>query len=226
MERRKLLATLGGIGAVGLAGCLSESRSADTDQSPSSPEQTKSPTTEHSTIQRHLSIVDQDSIADSHELRVHVELLESTTTNTQPATLRVSTTNEGPRRAISVGTDGCDLFNRDRGGSKEPRGLWLYRVETMDAVDRKANKWVPAKSPEQPRVYPTYGCTPMEYEPRESVSTEYGVWDDYQVPGYLHPGTYRWEEKIQIWDNATATPGEPSSATIRWGFSLAVEKPD
>ncbi|WP_248910790.1 hypothetical protein [Halocatena marina] len=66
----------------------------------------------------------------------------------------------------------------------------------------------------------------MEYEPGESIRTEYEVWDDYQVSGYLQPNTYRWEEDIHIWEDATVTAGNPSKTTISWGFSLAVEKPD
>lgn len=124
-----------------------------------------------------------------------------------------------------MGTNGCALFNRDRGGSDEPGGLWLYRAgaKSTDSVDRKEGKWVPAKSPDQPRKYPQYLCTPVEYEPGESVHTEYEVWDNYRVPGYLQPNTYRWEEDITIRKDATATAGDPSSTTIKWGFSLAVE---
>ncbi len=146
MQRRDLLATLGGIGAVGLAGCLNRG-TAGTARS------------------RHVSIVNQDSIAEDHEIRIHAEVLESTITDAHPATLRISTTNEGPKRAISVRAGRCDLFNRGRGGSDEPRGLWLYRAESTDSMDQKGNRWMPDRSPDQHRAYATYGCAQWNTNP-------------------------------------------------------------
>jgi len=64
------------------------------------------------------------------------------------------------------------------------------------------------------------------------VSTEYVVWDDYRVEGYFEPGSYRWEEEIELWDRESwyrygdtiKTDTPPNNVT--WGFTLEVQSPD
>lgn len=214
MKRRHFLSVIGGCGVSGLAGCLSTGYHA------------AASTTGDGEIQRRVSLADQDSMADGGEIRVDVEVLEPTIADAHTARLRVTTTNEGAKRKISIGTDGCELFNRSHGGSDHPRGLWLHAAFITDHIDRKGNRWVADQPSDEPRAYPAYGCLPKEYDAGESVRNEYDVWDDYQVDGYLEPDTYRWEEDVSIWnDPSTAGDADPDT-TITWGFSLTVEKPD
>lgn len=207
MERRNLLTILGQVSVVGLAGCLSTGDTAPTNE-------------------RRVSIENQDSVPDDHDMQIQVEVLESEITDGNTARLRVTTTNMGSKRKISVDSGKCDLFNRNRGGSDSPPGLWLYHVDRTEYLDRKDDRWVPDVPSNQPRGFASYGCTPVVYDGGESVSTEYEMWDDYRVDGYLEPGTDRWEQDVFIWDDPTAEWNETPSATVTWGFSLSVEFPE
>lgn len=213
MKRRRFLSVLGVGGVAGFPGCLSSAH------------QAAGTTAGDGEIQRRVSLADQDSVADDRELRIEVEVLEPTITLAHTARLRITTANDGAERKVSIGTDGCELFNRSRGGSDRPRGLWLHAAFITDHIDREDHRWVADLPPEEPRAYPAYGCLPKEYDTGESVRNEYDVWDDYQVDGYLVPDTYRWEEEVSIWNEpSTAGNGDPDS-TIIWGFSLTVEQP-
>lgn len=211
MKRRRLLSALGSSGIIGLAGCVNAGYRA------------VGAAFGDGEIQRKVSLADQDPVADDLGLQIDVELVESTITDTQPARLRITTTNEGPERKVSIGDDRCGLLNRDGGGSDEPVGLWLYRPERARHIKREADRWVRDASPDQHHPWGMFGCRARLYEPSESVSNEYVLWDDYQVDGYLTPGTYRWEEDVEIWDGPST---DHDSTTITWGFTLAVEKPD
>ena len=219
MKRRAVVAALGGIG---LAGCVSGGPGAG--ESTSTPPATTSPPPGR-TLQRRVSLASQDVVAEEHELRLNVEVLDPTVTADRTALIRVTTTNEGPPRSLSIGRSGCDLLNRSRGGSDTPAGLWLHSPDRTEHIDRVPGKWVADRPATQGRAYPAYGCTPTTYESGNSLSNEYELWDDYRVEGYLTPGTYRWEEDIQVWKDATDAFGDDPSATLTWGFSLSVETP-
>lgn len=206
MKRRDVIIAFGGGGATGLASShVLPSVFGDED------------------VQRRVALASQDSVADDHEIRIDVEILQPTITATHTARLQITTTNKGPKRAISIGTDGCALFSRSDGGSDEPPGLWLHSYESAENITRDGNRWVRDNPTEQPRRFLAYGCHPKEYDAGESLTNEYVVWDDFLVDGYLEPGTYRWEENVSIQDEESDS-GEP--ATITWGFSLTVENPD
>lgn len=206
MMRRHVLSIFGSGGVIGLAGCLTGGSSGG------------------GSLQRQVSLADQDAVAGDHELRINVELLEPSITDTQPARVQITTTNEGPRRALSIGIDGCVLFNRDRGGSDEPPGLWLHTLETAKNIERTENRWVRDAPADQLREYLAYGCRPREYDAGESVTNKYEIWDDYRVDGYLDSGTYRWEEEVSIWHDPSSA--EEADTTLTWGFSLTNEHPD
>jgi hypothetical protein len=239
MKRRDVLVALGSATAGGLAGCVSTSKpnseSASTatqtptqssTASPTPPPTTRSRTTTRTgDRQRHVSLAAQDTIPDRHDVRIEATVVTPRATDEHPALLRITTTNEGPERAISVGTDGCHLFNRSDAGSDDPPGLWLHRPENAADIDRAGNRWVRDRPADEPRAYLAYACMPTTYAAGESVTTEYEVWDDYQVAGYLEPGTYRWEQDVQIWDTPERRMTDTPSGTVTWGFSLTVERP-
>jgi len=209
MKRRTLLTTLAGGTVAGLGGHLLAG-AADED------------------LQRRVSLASQDAVPDDYEITIDVEVVESTVTNLRPARVRITTTNEGPKRAISIrGKVGCVLFNRENGGSDEPPGLWLHEPTYANNINREDNQWVRASS-DRPRGFPLHGCRPKTYEAGESLSNEYVVWHDYRVDGYLDPGTYRWEEDVSIWEGEYDAHEDSSknSVTTTWGFSLTVEQPD
>lgn len=229
MHRRTIVVTAGGTLAGALTGCIS---STDGNESPTpthEPSTTPTPTSRKVTDearQRTVSLENQDEVPKRHRVSVDVEVLEPAITAAHTGRIRVTTTNEGPARSLSVGPDMCSLFNRSRAGSDDPAGLWLQQSEESQDANRKGERWVLDRPQSQHRGFPAYGCLPRAYESEESVSTEYEVWDDYRIEGYLQPGTYRWEEEIQIWDDTDAKDTDSPSATFTWGFSISVEKAD
>lgn len=170
-------------------------------------------------IQRHVSIVGRDPIAKDLEVRIEVEVLQSTITSNKTALLQFTTINNGPERAISIGTgQHCHIFNRADGNSDQPQGLTLRRPHSMKSIDRKGDRWELDLPSDASPGYRMYRCPPKVYAPGESVSDEYEIWHDYRVEGYLNPGIYRWEKDIRIWDTPNTEGVEPS--TITWSFTL------
>ena len=178
---------------------------------------------EESAIQRRVSLANVDDVPEKYQLSIDVKLLESTVTAEHTARLRVTTTNEGPKRKISIAEDKCSLFNRMGGLSEQP-GLILHRPSSTQWIDRAGNRWVRNRPSDEPRVIAAYGCMNRVYLTGESVVNQYLVWDDYQVDGYLSPGTYRFAEPVQIKSPNAGFEAEPT-AEFTWGFSLIVEKP-
>lgn len=221
MKRRALLGVVGVGGTILLAGCTTTGNP-DSTSSPSS--QSPSATMKPGELQRHLALAGVDEVADDRELRIEAELLDAAITDAATARVRVTTTNEGPERGLSIGTDGCDLFNRT-GGRSSPEGLWLYRADATDSIDRKDDRWVPDFAADQPRGFGGYACPTTAYATGESVTTEYEVWDDYRVSGYLEPGTYRWETEVRVWDDPAAEASDSPTSAFTWGFSLEVTDP-
>ena len=212
MRRRDFLAALSGGGiCVGSGGCLSANGA-----------ESSKTTTGGRKLPAQISLNNQDTIPDRHKLQIDVEILEREITERHTARLQITINNSGSTRALSIGNDGCELFNRQNGGSSQPAGLWLYTPEVAERIEREENRWVLAPSA-RPREFPGYGCHPTTYESGESISNEYVVWDDYDVDGYLVPDTYRWEEEVSIWDSAQGADQNPSDTSIVWGFSIQLE---
>lgn len=227
MHRRTVLIGTGGALAGALAGCTSSTDGSEPPAPPDNASTTPTATSTRSTEgtrQRTVALESQDEVPDSHRVSIDLEVLEPAITTAHTARIRLTVTNEGPARSLSVGADNCNLFNRDYAGSDDPAGLWLYQPEQTEYLDRKGEQWVPDRPQSEPRAYPMYGCLPRSYESGESVHTEYVVWDDYRVDGYLQPTTYRWEEEIEIWEERNARDTDQPSATFTWGFSLSIEK--
>ena len=213
MDRHRLLGVLGSAGATALAGCISALGP------------TARNVEDHSDDgRRRVSLVDVATVPDGLDIRTDVEMLASRVTSERTARLRLTPTNEGDRRLLSVGTGGCNPFDRRRGGSDDPPGLWLLRPELSESVDRADSRWVRDQPADEPRRYPGYGCSLVPYETGESRTVDYHLWDDYRVDGYMEPGTYRWAEEAGAWVDPDATAGDDPDATFTVGFTLRVDR--
>jgi hypothetical protein len=169
-----------------------------------------------------VSVVGIDPVPDDLDLSIDIELLEPKITADHTARLRISTTNNGPERAISLGTgQHCHPFNRTLSVS-DPAGLMLQHSGINRTNDRKENRWELDLPPDESPAYRMYGCPPRVYAVDESVNDEYGIWHDYRADGYLNPGRYRWERAVQVWDGPVTDGVEPTSE-LSWGFSLTIE---
>lgn len=205
-----------------------------TDTATDTPEGTDSPTPDGETEtasetpatdrQRTVSLASVDSVPAAHEVEMDATLLRSTVSDARTARLRITTTNTGSPRSISVARDDCGLLNRSKGGSDRPGGLWLHDPEEADRIDRDGDRWEADRDADEPRVYADYGCPKREYAAGESLSNEYVLWSDYRVEGYMEPGTYRWEEEVSVSEGETPT-GTAAENTFTWGFSLSVRAP-
>ena len=220
MNRRDLLYSVCGGSAVLMAGCSG----ASSGESSSSATDTESePTPPSGDVQRHVTLAGRDSVPDQTAIKLTAEVTQPWITAEKTALVRISATNRGSERALSVGEDRCAMFNRIQKGSDEPAGLWLYR-QLEDAPARVENKWVADKPTDETRVHAAYGCPPRAYESGETVSTTYQVWHDYREDGYLDPGEYRWEQEIKVWDDPEADGGSDPGEKFSWGFTLRVSE--
>jgi hypothetical protein len=197
-----MLATAGGIGALGVGGYAFTTVSrAGTDE-------------------RHVRLENVDSIPDVHQLRINIELLESQITDSQTARLAITTTNQGPKREISIGNESwCVILNRHHCRS-DPRGVFLYRSDRAKSLKRDGKRWIPHPS-DQWMAFNDGVCPAKTYDSEESVRTEYEVWDDHKYDGYLQPGTYRWQRRIPLYPSDIPASEAP---VVTWGFSLSMEK--
>lgn len=211
MHRRQFLTTLSGVTTVGLAGCSSAVDSV-------LPRSTPYPEGR----QRRITLDSQDMAPEEHAVSIDVELLEPTVTDDHPARLRLTTTNEGPRRALSIHQHGCSLFNRDSGLSDDPPGLVLIHPGRIPYIERPENAWVRDLPPDEHVARQSYGCAQANYDAGGSRSNEYTVWDDYRTEGYFEPGTYRWEEDVTITEPRPADRPLAELGTFSWGFALTV----
>lgn len=206
MYRRTVLARLGTAGIPAVSGCAGV---------------VEPPRRGYSGLQRRVHLVGQDTLSADLAVTIEATLLDPTVTGRRTAHLQLTTTNHGPPRALSVGTGGCVLLNRRRGGSDEPPGLWLYTVAESVRIDREGHKWVATS----PRLFFAYGCFPTVYARGDTVTNTYALWQDPEYSGYLDPGTYRWAEPVKIWADR-AHGGDDPDETVTWGFSLGIEKPE
>ncbi|WP_276258370.1 hypothetical protein [Haloglomus litoreum] len=212
MKRRTYLAAAGAAALAGLSGCKG-AVAQGTGRHLLGPD----------TDERRVTLAEVDDVPDEHEVRMEVEMLETVANADHPPRLTVTTTNEGPEQAISGGSDMCHLFNRSRAGSDDPEGLWLYRADDADDIDRRGGRWVPDRTGR--RAYAMYGCSRRLFAADESLTNEYEVWDDYRNRGYFPPGTYRWAERVEVLDDPRSD-ADTDPATFTWGFSLSVEVPE
>ena len=172
-------------------------------------------------IERRISLAGVDDVPEQHRLTIEVKLLESTVTTDHTARLRVTTTNKGAKRQISIADGRCSIFNRGEGESTPP-GLWLYRPEDAENFERDGHRWRRDRDPNgPPRGYAAYGCNSPVYATGDSITSKYLVWDDYRTAGYMNSGTYRFAVEVFLYDpnNDVETPSE---ANFTWGFDLAV----
>ncbi|WP_121820510.1 hypothetical protein [Halostella salina] len=211
MNRRTLLGLLGSGTAVGVAGCVNV------------PEPLRSTPTVTDGLQRRVAIIDQNAVPDGHGVRIRAELLDRRITGESTATVRLTTTNEGEPRELSVGTGGCVLLNRERQGS-DPAGLWLRRRAGMDQSDDVGPRWVATDLPASPGGFGGYGCAARTYASGESVATDYAVLHDGRVDGYLSSDEYRFEAAVTVGEPSPDSDGSTESFT--WGFSMRVKDPD
>lgn len=212
MKRRRYLAAAAMAGLAGLSGCKG-------DIAPGAGRHLLGPDTDR----RRVSLAEVDGTPDDVPVDIDVEIIEALATADHPVRIAVTTTNQGSERAISVAEGGCCLFNREKGGSDE-EGLWLYPAENTDHEDRRGDRWVLDAS--GGRGYALYGCNPRRYATGESLTNEYEVWDGYAVRGYFPPGTYRWAEAVQVYDDPRAGFGGDPDVEFVWGFSLDVTVPE
>lgn len=233
MKRRILLAAAG-TGLLG--GCLGRSsvgapeQSKTTTDDPPLTRPTGTPETtdangaaESGSDERRVSLAGVDDVPAKHAITIDVELLEETVTPDHTARLRVTTTNEGERRRLSVSEGRCNLFNRSGGASETP-GLWLHRPKSREWIEREGDRWTRNRDADEPRGYLMYGCGARSYDSGESVASDYLVWDDYREEGYMEPGTYRFGEDVLV-RSADETPSADTKlAEFVWGFDLRVER--
>jgi hypothetical protein len=238
MKRRWFLTTM--VAGTGLfSGCTTSSppTNQETLTSKTTTRTTFTETTSNEDIQRRVSLADVDEVPDEHDLRIEVELLQSTVTDAHTAHLRLTATDETSRkRRIGIGTGKCSLFNRTKGKS-EPPGLWLLTPDNTNSAPEDG-RWTVKRN-----MFAAYGCAYRPTVHDEPIINEYTVWDDAEVDGYMTPGTYRFATPIVvggqgfgsnptiIGDSATTT-GDATTATTEpaseftWGFSLTVENPN
>jgi hypothetical protein len=212
MKRRRYLAAAGAAGLAGLAGCKG-------DVAPGAGRHLLGPDTDR----RQVALASVNATPDDSPIDIDVAVTEPLATADQPVRIAVTTTNQGPERAISVAEGGCCLFNREKGGSDDPGGLRLYLAESTDHEDRRGDRWVPDAS--GGRGDALYGCNPRRYA-GGSLTNEYELWDDYAVRGYFRPGGYRWSEAVQVYDDPRAGFGGDPDVEFVWGFSLDVTVPE
>ena len=208
MKRRAVLAAAG-TGLIG--GCLAETGTVSLGASsgPASDE-------------RRVTLVDVDDVPEKHAVTIDAELLEETVTPDHTARLRVTTTNEGEQRTVSISEGRCNLFNRQKGAS-EPSGLWLHRPESEKWMERRGDRWTLKRDADEYRRYLLYGCAPRCYDAGESLSNDYHVWDDYRDGGYMTPSTYRFEESVELYRSLGDHEHGEKLGEFAWGFDLRVE---
>ena len=220
MNRRQLCGGICAGAAILVAGCTGTNGGQD----PSSETDTESePTPPSGDVQRRVTLAEQDSAPDQTAIELTAEVTQPWITTEKTALVRISTTNRGSERALSVGESRCAIFNRNQKGSDKPAGLWLHR-QPEETPTRVEDKWVADKPAGEARGQALYYCPPRTYESGETVSTTYQVWHDYREDGYLDPGEYRWEQGIKVWDDPEADGSPDPGEKFSWGFTLRVSE--
>jgi len=170
-----------------------------------------------------VSIVEQDAIAEEYGVEIEAEVTRDRITPEATARIDVTTTNRRSPKATPVdGSSSCHMLNRGKAGS-EPQGLWLYRPEVGDQIERDGDEWQPAPSESRPGPFDGYACGPSPYAAGESVTTRYEMWDDPRTDEYLAPGQYRFGREIPVWDDPGATD-RSEDVRLSWGFTVSVDR--
>lgn len=232
MKRRTLL-SVAGTALVGSAGCIALSsggENPDTTTGRTTPAESTSgpsetlPSFDTDEVQRQISLENVDNVPDEHPVSIEMELLNGTVTAQDPARVRATVTNTaGEERRITRNEGDCALFDRSEGASESP-GLHLHRpgfpgfAQNCRDPSRLGNLWRFDLSEDAPCAVQAYGCVPVSYGAGESQPETYQVWDDYQAPGYMPPGSYRFETEV------TVGPRD-NTEDFEWGFSVTVERP-
>lgn len=173
-------------------------------------------------VQRQVSLVSQAK-PDIRNLEIETELFEDTITTEHTAELQVRMTNRGSRRAFLIRDNYmCNVFNRQHGAS-DPPGLWLYRLERGENIDRDGQRWRPHPSESEPGPFDGAACGTVSYDSGESVSSTYGVWDDPREEGYLPSDTYRWRREIRVWSDPDSRRTHPADALVSHEFAISIE---
>lgn len=142
-------------------------------------------------------------------------------TKNHPAQVQVSLTNEGQTRWIQVGPR-CPLFWKCSWASSLD-GLLLTFSEEPRFVAESGPRWV--INPPEDLTFGDAGCGRREYKNGESLRTEYTVYDDGRVDGYLEPGTYRFNDGFGLQPNGGSESETSGPVVVSWRFSLTIETP-
>ncbi|MDY6765535.1 MAG: hypothetical protein SV377_07650 [Halobacteria archaeon] len=215
MKRRRFLKGAFGAGVASLAGC----------------------TQVLGQVQRQITVESVDDHEEEYDLSMDVEMVKTDVTPEHTAELKITATNQNREQYLRLRDKGCRIFENanTRGGASDPPGLWLHLPETSRFIERKGDKWTRDKPQGQGEhmsdLPPNIGgCEKILYSPpssREqplpSFIRRYWVWDDYQVEGYMDPGTYRFEEPIEVFRKQDDSEDEKITG-LTWGFSLKVER--
>lgn len=201
MQRRTVLKFLG-VGAVsGGTGCIGPTAGS----------------VDGTGTERHVSLSHPDTVLEEYELRIDASILEAVVTENHPARIQVTLTNEGPKRWLQVGR-GCPLFwSYDWASS--PGGVLLARGEEPSYVTEQGPRWV--ITPPEDGYFGDAGCGRQSYEEGESFQTEYAMYDDGRVNGYLDPGTYTFSDGFGMYQNA-----DSDQEIVSWALDLTIESQD
>jgi hypothetical protein len=169
-------------------------------------------------LQRRVELVSQDPVPAEYDLEISVDLLPKTITDEHTARVLITTSTSGDGIGIPYGTDRCAMFNRTHSRS-EPHALWLAQLEEENwtRTGEDGNGW----QVERTGNFFGYGCSGY-VESGVEFSNEYLLVDNGKGGPYLPPDEYRWERVLRVWER---DPPEETAETFRWGFSMAIEKP-
>ena len=172
--------------------------------------------------QREVILKDEGDVDPKYQLNIEVEMLRTTITSSNTAEFQVTVTNSGPERLISIHQKGCQILNRWEKIS-EPPGIWLEDPDVTPSGD----KWVADKPSDEPRAFFMYECGGTTWKQGESKSFKYAIWHDYEEPGYLNPGTYKWDKDIKIRPLPDSSDSdEKEGSTVSWNLTLELTSPE
>jgi len=148
-------------------------------------------------------------------------MVESMATKNHPAQVQFSLTNDGQTRWIQVGPR-CPLFWGDNWASS-PDGLLLSSSEESRYVAESGPRWI--IDPPEDLTFGDGGCGRRQYKTGESLRTEYAVYDDGRVDGYLDPGTYMFNDEFGLQPHGGDNSETSDPIGVSWKFSLTIETP-
>lgn len=224
MQRRDFLA-VAGTALAGTAGCAAPSNAGNSTTESTTDRFDDLPRFDPSEVQRRVSLERVDSVPAEYSVSIDLELLNETVTGRDPANVRATVTNTADEERFITRNEGdCALFDRSDGASESP-GLHLHRpglpgfALDCGTASRLRNLWR-LDLPEDARCpIESYGCTPRGYDAGESKSETYQIWDDFQEPGYMPAGEYRFQTRVRVGRQRETT------TQFEWGFSVSVSRP-